>query len=227
MPSYFAKSGRTAVTSPAKSPALRYSAGVIPPPGPPKPYIGFAGADNRAAGVPQTADPSDQSFECVPSTESRALIYDAVAGEVVEEILIAAGGDFPKQIPLLDNHSRYSTQQQLGCARDFRLDGYRWLCRCFCTRGVPESEAAFKKVIQGHLTDVSIGYFVRAAVTIPPRTTKTVDGRSWTALNVPLRISTKWSVIELSLTPIGADTAAKVREHEQAVRESRPKSFFR
>jgi len=107
------------------------------------------------------------------------------------------------------------------------LDGYRWLCRCFCTRDVPESEAAFKKVIQGHLTDVSIGYYVREAVTIRAGQKKSVDGRLWAAGAVPLRVCTKWSVIELSLTPIGADTAAKVREHEQAIRNSKPRTFFR
>ena len=222
MPSYFARGGAVAVPPPSTASAIRFAPGVIPAPGPPKPFTGFRSPDNRAAGVQQAADPSTLSFNCIPTSETRVVTYDYVGGEVIEEVLVAKGGIFPEQVPLLDSHNRSSMQQQLGAAREFRLDGQRWICRAYLTPDVAAAEEAFKKVKAGHATDVSVGYFVRRAVRIRPGEKETIDGRVWAVDKLPLRVCLTWEVIELSMTPIGADADAKIL-HEQAIRDSSPK----
>ena len=72
---------------------------------------------------------------------------------------------------------------------------------------------AFRKVAEGHLTDISVGYSVDESYWIPEGETGFVGefGRSFAG---PVRVVSKWTVREGSLTPIGADDAAKARSQQ-------------
>lgn len=161
----------------------------------------------RAAGI----DESARSFEAVAATESRALVFDWMRGEAIEEVLVADGCDVGEQVPLLDSHMRWTSLDQIGSSREYRRDGNTWICRNFLVSGDQEVERIWLRIKQRHLRDVSIGYEVLEYVDIPARQTQRVAGRDWTAGDRTLRVTTKWRIRELSVTPIGADQQAKIR----------------
>jgi HK97 family phage major capsid protein len=68
------------------------------------------------------------------------------------------------------------------------------------------------KVREGHITDISAGYRVLESVWIPKGQTQTIDGRQFAG---PVKVATKSRIKEGSLTPIGADTKAKIRSQAQ------------
>jgi hypothetical protein len=154
---------------------------------------------------------ADRSFEAVVATETPAQVMDWRTWDTVDEILVASGGEFPERCPLLDSHNRYQSKDVLGSARNFRRDGGDWLGRGYFADGDSDVDKIAFRVRDGHITDVSIGYEVLASVDIPARTTQEINGRPYTAGERTLRVTTRWRVRELSVTPIGADTQAKIR----------------
>lgn len=159
----------------------------------------------RAASV----DEPNRSVECVMATEGRVRVFDWSRG-IIEEVLVADGGSFPTQMPMLACHARYSLDDVLGSVRGAKRDGTNWVGRLFFAED-EESDKAWKKTRGGHLTDVSIGYQALEYTDIEPGQKTTVGGREYAAGNMPLRITTKWEARECSLVPIGADRNAKVR----------------
>ncbi|MFH1059601.1 MAG: hypothetical protein V1797_13100, partial [Pseudomonadota bacterium] len=99
----------------------------------------------------------------------------------------------------------------LGSARGFRVDGERLLARAGLSQ-VEAGEKALTLIREGHLTDVSVGYRVNASTWVEAGRTAAVEGRSFRG---PVKVVTNWSLKELSLCPIGADEAAKVRAARQ------------
>ncbi len=73
---------------------------------------------------------------------------------------------------------------------------------------VREGREAATKVVEGHVTDVSVGYEVKESYWVPDGERQIINGKEYTG---PLKVSTRWEVRELSLVPIGADDLAKVR----------------
>jgi len=167
----------------------------------------------RSAPVqPSTWKKEDRSFEAVLSTETPVLVYDWRSGELVDEVLRAAGAEWPAtgQVPLLDSHARYSVRSQLGSIREFApdADAGELRGRLFISEVERYAET---KVREGHVTDVSVGYRNKAVMRIESGETGTVEGKEYTAGERPLHVVTKWRLLEASLTPIGADELAKVR----------------
>jgi hypothetical protein len=170
-----------------------------------------------------------RSFEAVAATETIAQIVDWELYEIIDEILVARGGSFPEHTPLLENHQRWSTLDVIGSAVDYRRQSDIWLVRGI--RAEPEGESdpverIWRRVKDRHVRAVSIGYRVGEKTDIPPGKRMTVDGRTYQARERLLRISTRWSGHELSLTPIGADSAALIRSQKGNVALKR-RSFFR
>jgi len=159
----------------------------------------------------ETLDVPNRSIEAVMSTETRAIVYDWQRDELLEEILIARGMELPVQVPLLESHIRWSIEHQLGSVRSIRLENNTIVGRLFFASDDERADMVWNKVRQGHVTDVSIGYRVMESVRIPANTTETVDGRSHTAGELPLRISLRSILRENSVVPIGADQGAKMR----------------
>jgi len=147
------------------------------------------------------------------TTEQPAVVWDWDRWDFVEEVLRMDGLLLPeiKQVPLLDSHTRRSVDDQLGSVTDFQdaavgefaaLDGLvRWAAD-------DKSQRTRQKVTDGHITDGSIGYSVTRSVWIPDGTEAAIAG---TVYQGPLKVSTEWALKEFSITPIGADTLAKVR----------------
>lgn len=157
----------------------------------------------------------ERSFEAVCATEQMTVVRDFQSFRQIDEVLVATGGEFPEQIPLLDNHFRFQTIDQIGAARNFRRSGSEWMTRGFFAEdsGNPRDMAGaiWTRVRDRFVKDVSIGYLPLEWVDIPAGQSEVVQGKRYKAGRRTLRITTRWRAIELSITPIGADDRAKIR----------------
>jgi hypothetical protein len=131
----------------------------------------------RAASV----DEKTRSVEATMTTEGQVTVFDWMNYETIDEVLVADGGQFPDQLPLLDNHNRYSLDNVLGAVREIRRDGTSWVGRAYFAQGDEEADKAWNKTKQRVLTDVSIGYRAIVFTDIPAGQTATVAGKSYTA----------------------------------------------
>jgi hypothetical protein len=153
----------------------------------------------------ESVDAEKRSVEGIVTTESPVPMFDWERGEVVPEVLLMKGAQYPKQVPFLNAHARFSVDDQLGSARELRTDADRMLGRMFFATA---HQSQFEKVREGHVTDLSAGYRILESVYIPRGETQKIDGRDFTG---PVNVRTKWRLHEVSLVPIGADDQAKLR----------------
>lgn len=158
----------------------------------------------------ETINVEDRSVIATAATETRVPIIDFSRREIVEEILTAEGGSFPTRMPMLDSHNKETVFSILGGASNAVRRNSEWDLRLEFDTDSP-SERAFKKVQKRYITDVSVGYKVLKREYVEPGQTKTIQGRTYTAGDRPLKVATKWVGREVSVTPIGADRQAKIR----------------
>lgn len=162
----------------------------------------------RAAGaVPSTVNETDRTVEASLSTVTPVTEFDYDRWEWVPRVLVPEGIEIPrsKQVPLIDSHYPRTTSNQLGSVRAISPDGDS-------VKGTlvfsSVHEDAFTKVREGHATDVSVGFQVVKQEYIPEGKSRKIRGREFSG---PMNVATKWRLLELSLTPIGADHEAKIR----------------
>lgn len=169
-----------------------------------------------------TINEQERSVEAVLATDAAVTVFDFRSYEFIEERLLMDGVEIPRQMPLLNNHARYDIEHVLGSIRNIRVEGDQLIGRLYFAEGPADSpeERAWQKVRQGHLTDVSVGYKSTNFVDIPPGKTQRVAGRNFTAGQRTQRITTQWTPRETSVTPIGADQAAKMRAESGLLRPS-------
>ncbi len=163
-------------------------------------------ASCRAAVAPDT-------IRWILTTEQPATVFDWNRWDFVNEVLLIDGITMPsiKQVPLLDSHSRASVDDVLGSVKDFqqaRADGFVALDGQVSFAADDKSQRTAQKVLDGHITDGSVGYYVSNSVWIPEGMEAAVKGRMFSG---PLKVSYASELREFSITPIGADTLAKVR----------------
>lgn len=167
------------------------------------PEMGYRELQVRASSL----NIEDRSISADVSTENPVPMPDFVRMEMVPEILVTSGAVIPdsRQVPFLDSHNRASVSNQLGSARDIGTKYNKLTARLqFSTA----ADGEFTKVREGHVTDVSAGYQILKKQYIPAGESRTINGRSYTG---PANVVTKWRLLEVSLTPIGADSMAKLR----------------
>lgn len=164
----------------------------------------------------QSINKEERSFEAIAATETPAMMRDYRTWDIIDEILVAKGGQFPAQIPLLDSHMRFELADQLGSARSFNRKNEQWIGRGFVGRAVAgnaKREQVWQDIEDGHIRSVSIGYQVLNYVDIPAGKRSKIDGKTYQAGDRVLRISTEWRAHELSVVSIGADSLALIRSH--------------
>lgn len=167
----------------------------------------------------ESLDEGERTVEAVVATEERVTVLDMRSYRVIDEILLIDGGEFAERMPLLDSHMAWGgVDAVLGSARDARTErrgSQRVKVATIHFSGATERDrTAFEKVREGHITDVSIGYRVdpNGYVDLQPGESRTVRGRKFDNDGTRvLRVSHTWMAREVSLVPIGADTAAKIR----------------
>lgn len=156
--------------------------------------------------TPSTADDATRSVEAVLATDSPV---EMGGWDPYTEVLDMHGADLPEYLPVCDSHSRSSIHDVLGHVEDIHIDGGRMVGRIYFAA---DAQPVYEKYRDGHARDVSVGYRILDKRDIKAGETEIVNGRSYTAPeNMPLRVSTKWELKELSCTAIGADRNAKTR----------------
>jgi len=177
----------------------------------------------RAKG-PSTLNREARSVEVVAATENPVNVLDWERWEVVPEVLLMSGARLPKsrKIPLLDSHTRSSVSDVLGSARNLRVESNELISDAVFSSN-PRADEAFRLLDEEHVEDFSIGYRVNKYTWIDAGKTKTVKGRMFEG---PLRVVTDWTPRELSITPIGADEAAKARSFNEGEDEDMDKRLL-
>lgn len=178
----------------------------------------------------ESVDEAERTFEAVVATAQRAAVFDFRSFEVIDEILLARGGEFPQSVVLLDDHDRTNgVSSVIGSAFAFRLEGDQWIGRGKVGRAVEgnmQREQIWQDLRDGHIRAVSIGYQVREFTDIRPGQSQVIESRRYEAGERMLRVTTGWRVHELSLTPIGADSNAVIRSQPVAMERPKRRSFF-
>ena len=160
-------------------------------------------------GAPLSLNEAERSVEFTAATEQPVNVWDWEKWDVVPEVLRMDGVQLPAsgQVPLLDTHDGTSVQNVLGSFGAFRTEEGQLIGRATFS-GVQAGADAFRRVAEGHITDVSVGYEVLASTWVENGATATVEGVEYTG---PVRVTTAWKLFEVSLCPVGADDRAKVR----------------
>jgi lambda family phage portal protein len=160
---------------------------------------------------PATLDAEKRSVDVVMTTENPVKVYAYEYG-LVDEVILMSGAKFPKRIPLLDTHDRYSSKSVLGSVSDIRVEQNKAGVGQMIGQVVFSATAddVMIKVSEGHLTDFSVGYTPTKSTFIPANERKKISGREFAG---PILITEKWELKELSVCPIGADKAAKARAY--------------
>lgn len=158
-----------------------------------------------------TINEDNRSVEAVIATEAPVQVFDFRSWNYIDEVLRMDGLQMPAngQVPLLDSHSRSGVGAVLGSTRDIRIEGPQLVGRNYFSKRATD---AWDDVRDGHITDNSVGYRVTEFTDIKPGETAIVNGRTYTANKLPLRVTTGWRLRENSLTVEGADQLAKMRE---------------
>ncbi len=173
-------------------------------------------------GKPETFDDESNSVRVVAVTENPVRIWDWQYQDFIDEILLIKGLMLPpsRKVPLLDSHNRSSVQSVLGSARRFVPNGDILECDVFFS-GTSAGKNAAQNVKEGHLTDFSVGYLPIESKYLKEGEIDEIDGK---ILHGPLKITKKWMLKELSITPIGADQYATARSRDFALPDSLPPS---
>jgi len=162
----------------------------------------------RAYGLtPRSVNEPERTVRALITTETPVLEWDWKRYELVPRILLTSGAQIPGsgQIPFLDSHNRFTTENQLGSARGLEKgkDGVEGDLHFSTT-----AERQWTMVREGHATDVSAGFQVLAETYVEAGQTLRIQGKDFTG---PVNVAVKWRLYEVSLTPIGADDQAKLR----------------
>ena len=162
-----------------------------------------------AQGIPVSLNEEQRSVEVVCASETPVRERDQTDYQVKSTVLLMLGCQVPetRQLPLLNNHSRRDASAVIGSVRNLRVEGGRLVGTAFFSSS-PDVEPVWQRVREGHLTDLSVGRIDDVAETIPAGTVRTLAGRQFAG---PVRIVTRWSPREVSVTPIGADQTTKTR----------------
>ncbi len=162
----------------------------------------------KISAKPGTFNDRTRSVRVIAATETPIQRFDFLQQKWICVIHLLDGIVLPPsgQVPLLDSHDRTTVASVLGSARNFSVSGSNLECDVFFS-GTEAGKNAAQKVKEGHLTDFSVSYVIIETFWIPEGETKEIRGRIFKG---PLRVNSRWRLIELSIAAIGADQNAKV-----------------
>lgn len=154
----------------------------------------------RAPFTPATIDEEARTVELIASTGAGVVRAD-FEGPFVERLEVSvAAVDLSRLdgMPLLDSHRQDGLDRVLGVVRGARIEAGNLVVKVqFSAR----AEAVWKDVKAGIIRNVSIGYG-------PLKWTEGTDAKG-----ARVRTLVRWELQEVSLVPVGADPAAKVRSN--------------
>jgi hypothetical protein len=119
-----------------------------------------------------------------------------------------------KQLPIVDSHDRSTVRNVLGSVRDIKIEDNALVGRAVFASD-EDSQRAFSKLKEGHLTDFSVTATPKEIKKIPRGQTVTVNGQT---LEGPVDLVTRWMVTDASLVGVGADVNSRVRSIRRALK---------
>lgn len=171
------------------------------------------GLCTRVADIrPSSINEAQRTIEAVFATSNPARVFHWDVGRVIEEVLVPGGMLPTEQVPMLENHNRYSLDSAIGSGLNPVARGEEVVGTLqFGTELGERVDGIWKRVKQKILRSVSAGYEPVEWVDIQPGQTQEVAGRSYTANRLMLRVTTKWRLREISVVVIPADDFARMR----------------
>lgn len=161
---------------------------------------------------PKSLDKVTRTVRATIATDTPVRIIDWEAGEEVDEVLIPAGMEIPDRMRLRVDHNRYRSKDVIGRVFDFEITDTAVNATLRFSRAADVQEI-FDRVIDGDLDAVSVGarYSMRDTIRIEPGKSKTYNGLTYTATDVPMLLVTRWIPSETSVVDEGADPRAVIR----------------
>ncbi len=162
----------------------------------------------RAQFQPKTLDEEQRTGELIWTTGARVLrgFFETFWEELSLDPKHVRMGRLNNGAPLLDSHDQFSgVSAVLGVVESARLADGKGTAIVRFAKNDPAADAAWNKVRQGILQNVSVGYRIYKAV----KTEEVTD-------KVPVVRVEDWEPYELSMVPMGADDGAGVRSNTQS-----------
>lgn len=159
----------------------------------------------------ETANAETKSVEVVVASENPVERYDAERDAVVREILLMEGVEFRTdrmQLPIVDSHDRSTVRNVLGSVRNIRKEGTQLVGDATFARD-SDSQSAYEKLLDGHLTDFSITATPKQITSVRRGETYSLRGE---IIEGPADIVTRWMPTDASLVAAGADETSTVRD---------------
>jgi len=161
--------------------------------------------------VADSANDEDRSIAVIIATENPVRRYDAKRKTHVDEILMMDGVQFRtslRQLPIVDSHDRTTVRNVYGSVRDIEVQGDQLIGRATFADDV-ESQNAYRKLRDGHLTDFSITASPNEILELQRGESYAIGEREFVG---PTDIVMAWQPTDASLVAAGADPTSRVRE---------------
>ncbi len=174
----------------------------------------------------EAVDASHRAITATVATDAPVEIFDWASGRIVREILLMDGVEISPHVPLLCDHDR-SIASMVGDAVNIHVERNELVAMLRFAAGTPAADHAWELYGRRLGRQLSIGYSVLECEEIPAGRSCVIRGKQFTAPAAqPLRVTTRWRVREVSLTPIGADSGAMTRRFSsiQTERNAKVKS---
>lgn len=164
---------------------------------PPPPDLAYHPITVRAQSDQHKAE---GAIPVILATESPVRTYDKVARKVVNEYLLMRGAELPKQVTMLNDHED-QTERSIGSIRSLNIvgDELHGLSYWSSRRNAQDIK---QDVIDGHLTDVSVGAERLEETFVDTGKEAVIDGRKFKG---PARVVTRWRPFHGAVVTRGAD----------------------
>lgn len=153
-------------------------------------------------------NPEDRAVRMTLVTETPTEVFDPRRGEIIREIVLVRGVEWPERFPLLDSHNRNTVDGVLGSVSKLerQLDGEPRIEATARFSSRQKAIDAYNDIRDGHITDPSVGARRLKTRWLERGERANIDGREYIG---PVRLVTKSRIFEASVTPVGADPNAK------------------
>ena len=164
---------------------------------------------------PNTVDEEKKSVEVVIASENPVERWNDQIGQAYSEILLMDGVQFRTErfrLPIVDSHDRSTVRNVLGSVRDIRVEGTQLVGVASFARD-RDSQDAFQKLVDGHLTDFSITANINESTRVERDQSIQINGQT---IQGPAELITDWTPTDASLVAAGADETSTVRALRRA-----------
>lgn len=170
----------------------------------------------RAAVVPSSLDEEARTIDVVWTTGARVMrgFFERYWEELSLDPKHVRMDRLNGGAPLLDSHNGYRLSGVIGVTESARLEKGEGIATVRFARAEDDEDAdkIFRKVVDGVIRNVSVGYRVHRLEKVESERGKT-----------PVYRATDWEPYEISMVPMGADAKAGVRADDGA--ETNPCEF--